>query len=256
MATVRELTDPHLWSYVPVPQLGAEGSCDVCHSAPNPGYSTCYSCSTTTVQVSHPCKLVVPVSLSEPFGQLHHVMKHYKNEALDAATRNGFVNQIAALIARFLHIHRSCITTAGGPWDTVTSVPSTSGRAGEHPLETAIKRAPGIGSEFEPLLVPGPVPLAHTQADDKGFTAVPEATGRSVLLVDDTFTSGARSQSAASALHLAGATVVAIVPVARIVNPEWSGSVADLWNRSRARSYDFSYCCVGAHPLPPAKAKS
>ena len=51
------------------------------------------------------------------------------------------------------------------------------------------------------LLMPGSVSIGHNDSDDQGFAASPEAAGRSVLLVDDTFTSGARIQTAASALR-------------------------------------------------------
>lgn len=254
MATVSELTDPHLGTYVPVPPAETPGSCRVCHGAPNPGYSTCYSCADIMGQLSRPSRLVIPISLSEPFGQLHHVLKHYKNPQFDAVVRNGFITQITAMLARFLHAHRSCIETrAGGTWDSIAIVPSTGGRIGQHPLETAIRRSPWLQRQFKALLLPGAVPINHNTASDRGFIAQIGVADLRVLLVDDTYTSGSRSQSAASALNLAGAKVIAIVPVARIINPDWSPAAAELWNRCRAYEYDFSYCCVGSHPAPPRR---
>lgn len=257
MATVSELTDPHLGTYVPVPPVGTPGSCSVCHGSPNPGYPTCYSCADIMGQLSRPCPLVVPISLSEPFGQLHHVLKHYKNADVDAVVRNGFITQITAMLARFLHAHRSCIERrAGQTWNSIAIVPSTGGRVGEHPLETAIRRSPWLRRQFKPLLLPGPVPINHNSASDRGFIAQAGTADLRVLLVDDTYTSGSRSQSAASTLSLAGATVIAIVPVARIINPDWTAATAQLWDRCRSHHYDFSYCCVGSHPAPPRKRTS
>jgi hypothetical protein len=196
----------------------------------------------------------VPISLSEPFGQLHHVLKHYKNEQQPGYLREGFINQVGALTARFLHAHRSCIEgLAGVPWDTITIVPSSSGRSGEHPLETALKRSRWLREQFAPLLKAGPVSVTHNQASDRGFAAQAECRDRSVLLVDDTYTSGARSQSAAAALALAGARLIAIVPVARIVQPDSGEARAELWRKARAKQFDFKYCCVGCHPLPPLR---
>jgi hypothetical protein len=43
-----------------------------------------------------------------------------------------------------------------------------------------------------------------------------------ILLIDDTFTSGARLQSAASALALAGATVVAAFTLGRFIRPDYN----------------------------------
>jgi adenine/guanine phosphoribosyltransferase-like PRPP-binding protein len=63
-----------------------------------------------------------------------------------------------------------------------------------------------------------------------------------VLIVDDTFTSGARAQSAASALTLAGAEVVAVVPIGRYLRPAFSQEAADLWERARAIPFSFDSC--------------
>jgi adenine/guanine phosphoribosyltransferase-like PRPP-binding protein len=65
-----------------------------------------------------------------------------------------------------------------------------------------------------------------------------------VLLVDDTFTSGATFQSAASALTLAGATVVAGVVIGRVIDTDFSKQAADLWDRQRAIRFRFDRCCL------------
>jgi hypothetical protein len=46
---VRALTDPYLGTFTPVPPA-ADGICDVCHSAPNPGWPRCLSCERTIGQ--------------------------------------------------------------------------------------------------------------------------------------------------------------------------------------------------------------
>lgn len=229
----------------------------MCHGAPNSGWETCYSCFHVMGQLTRPCSLVVPISLSEPFGQLHHVLKHYKNPDMDPVTRGAFILQVTGILARFLSAHRSCIErSAKREWNLITIVPSTSGRSGEHPLETAIRRSPWLRSQFENVLFPGSVAVTHNQASNNGFAALAKVKDRSVLLIDDTFTSGSRCQSAASALSLAGANVVAIVPLARIIRIDWSEECEALWNRSRKRQYDFKYCCVGDHSPPPKKKSS
>jgi hypothetical protein len=70
--------------------------------------------------------------------------------------------------------------------------------------------------------------------------------GLRVLIVDDTFTSGAKLQSAATALAEAGAEVVGTVPVGRVIStgndryPENAG----LWKRQRGIRFDFDRCCL------------
>ena len=59
-----------------------------------------------------------------------------------------------------------------------------------------------------------------------------------MLLVDNTFTSGARGQSAASALQLAGAHVA----VGRYVRPDYSPATQAFWDDARATRFDFETC--------------
>ena len=65
-----------------------------------------------------------------------------------------------------------------------------------------------------------------------------------MLLIDDTFTMGASVQSAASALQLSGANVVAIVAVGRYVNPDYSDESRGLWDRAKAIPFTFDSCCI------------
>jgi hypothetical protein len=55
-----------------------------------------------------------------------------------------------------------------------------------------------------------------------------------VLLLDDTYVSGARSQSAVGALRLAGAARVLIVPLGRVIRPDKVAEHAAFLQRSRA----------------------
>ena len=103
------------------------------------------------------------------------------------------------------------------------------------------------------LLRRGPVQLDHRRADDLGFLVDADVGGARILLVDDTLTTGARVQSAASALQLAGGRVVAAVVVGRVIRPEWSKEGAALWRAARSRRFSFETCCLerDAPPEPP-----
>jgi hypothetical protein len=103
---------------------------------------------------------------------------------------------------------------------------------------------PWLASQNRRLLVPGPGSLGHNLATEAGFLVDPTASGARVLLVDDTYTTGARAQSAASALAGAGARVVAIVPLARVVDPGYSSVVSERWRAWSARPFRFDRCCV------------
>ncbi|MHB8325215.1 MAG: hypothetical protein ACYDHB_12485 [Candidatus Dormibacteria bacterium] len=70
--------------------------------------------------------------------------------------------------------------------------------------------------------------------------------GRRVLLLDDTFTTGAAPQSAASALAIAGAQEVVAVVVGRVIDPGFSAPAGQLWRRVAALPFDFERCCLCA----------
>jgi phosphoribosylpyrophosphate synthetase len=59
---------------------------------------------------------------------------------------------------------------------------------------------------------------------------VTDVRGRRVLVVDDTWVTGARARSAAAALALAGAQVVAALVIGRAVDPDASPAVARWWS--------------------------
>ena len=242
--SVEEITDPLLGALSPVPRA-APGVCRICHGAPRAGYGECLSCRRTTSQVSSPTSLVVPISLYAIPSQLHAILWGYKNTS-DQAVRGRQVVQVAAIVGRFLHQHRACIAgVAGTHFDAITVVPSSRGRPGSHPLEQAIGLLPSLASMLAPLLRPGADPIGEERhASDHAFEALKSATGRSVLIVDDTFTTGARVQSAASALHSAGAHVIAALVVGRVMRPDFSEESDTLWEHARSQSFTFAACCL------------
>lgn len=119
-----------------------------------------------------------------------------------------------------------------------------------HPLERAIQRSPYLHGQFEPLLVRAEGPLSHRQASDRAFAVTQDLRGRRILLLDDTFTTGAALQSAASCLAQAGAKVVAAVVVGRIITPDFSPEANSLWRRMARHMFDFERCCLCANDHP------
>jgi phosphoribosylpyrophosphate synthetase len=96
----------------------------------------------------------------------------------------------------------------------------------------------------------GTLQVDHRRADDLGFVVSADIGGARSLLIDDTLTTGARLQSAASALQLAGGRVVAAVVVGRVIRPEWSTESAALWRAARSRRFSFDTCCLERDALP------
>lgn len=116
-----------------------------------------------------------------------------------------------------------------GPVEIITEVPSSSTkpdrdrRALSDAIDSAVSQLPRIAPHRQ-LLVPRSDDSGSSRALDPGrFTVTdPEqVTGRHVLLVEDTWVTGASAQSAAVALHRAGAGRVTVVCVARLLREKW-----------------------------------
>ena len=129
----------------------------------------------------------------------------------------------------------------------MTIVPSKTNRVDAHPLESAIMLGEPLRDEYMRLLEPADVGrIGRARSSDQGFVAADDANGRRVLLVDDTFTSGATFQSAASALVLGGAEVVAGLVIGRVIDTSNASypEKLELWERQRRVPFSFETCCL------------
>jgi hypothetical protein len=114
----------------------------------------------------------------------------------------------------------------------------------KHPLETAVTRVGALASLYAPLLVRGPAHVDHNRADDRAFSVACRLHGERVLVLDDTLTTGARLQSAVSALRLNGASAAAGVAVGRVIDPDWNGNCRRIWDQARETQFSFDQCCL------------
>jgi len=152
---------------------------------------------------------------------------------------------VLALLLAFLADHGPCVWQRAGmpPPDLVAVVPTGAGRPGPHPLLRLVSpylRLPGCRLALRPG-------RQGRDLDLDRFEVLCRPAGASVLLLDDTWVSGASAQSAAAALKLAGARHVAVVVLGRHVNPDDPASAPLLAGLAAAR-YDPSACAV--HPPP------
>jgi hypothetical protein len=124
--------------------------------------------------------------------------------------------QLRALLLVFLRNHGPCVWRAadipGGPTHLAV-VPTGRARPGSHPLLVMI--APFLLRPCAELSA-RPGFFLERELDPYRFRAQP-IPGAHVLLIDDTWTSGATAQSAALALRSAGAARVATVVLGRHV---------------------------------------
>jgi hypothetical protein len=177
----------------------------------------------------------LPVRLCPLPGPLYSVLLGYKESPVSEVRRRcGAI--VSGLLAGFLGAHAPCVAAAaGGTVDHVLASPS-SARPGGSPLAALEGLPAGVASAFPGarwapgLLERAAAPIGPMRPDAAAFV-VPRpdrrvVAGSRVVLCDDTYVSGARAQSAAAALRLAGARAVVVVPVGRVLRPGRSAAHA------------------------------
>jgi predicted amidophosphoribosyltransferase len=245
MPSVRELSA--LYENV---MLGPRRGPDVCATCFNftNGYKLCYACDHGRLVLD----AVAPVSYSVAREQLHHALASYKRLHDDVARRLGA--SLAAILWRFLAEHERCVARAAGTdgFELVTTVPSGNlARDEQHPLRWIAGELVGPTRDRQERLLrrSDSEVLARAFSAEK-FVATRSLEGSSVLLIDDTWTTGASAQSAAAALKAAGAGTVAAVVIGRHLNREWHEN--DRRIRGIARPFDWGTCAFCAEPARPA----
>jgi hypothetical protein len=198
------------------PPPGAPGLCRTCFGPAAAGRARCFPC-----ELHGQCapgglaSVVLPAAYAVKGGPHARALWVYKSgEPGGAAARRA----LTAMLLVFLREHGPCLWRRAG-WvppragpTHVAVVPSNRGRAGVHPLRALA----------EPYLrLPWAALAARPGADgrardlDPERFAVPRLDGARVLLLDDTWATGASVQSAAMTLRAAGATAVAAVVLGR-----------------------------------------
>lgn len=248
MPTDVEITDPKISIFVPVASATTEGVCEICHNATVIGqlgtyYPRCWNCRSLP---PGSIRTIVPISLVHTSeSQLYASLRDYKSESsyLTESVRAEHALLLAATLQRFLRIHRPHIEhVAEVAWDTIQVVPSSRPDRTEHPLEAVI-RMTIFRADLAHLLTRTGEPIGHNEPNPAAFAPVGNVHGRRVLIVDDTFTTGARVQSVSCALRSAGATVVAAIPIGRVIDTD-RPEKEELWRAQRAVPFTFDTCCL------------
>ena len=196
---------------------GTAARCRACTGPVRPGYARCFQCELHAQ--SAPGLLadtVAPVAHAAKGSPLAQDLWRYK--AGCPGSQPARVHLLSLLLV-FLHDHGRRVWREAGMArpSHACVVPSGRGRPGTHPLQTLV--APYLALPWATLRAEaGGDPWARA-LDPGRFRARQPLPGASVLLLDDTWASGASAQSAAVALKLAGAAAVAVVVLGRHVSP-------------------------------------
>jgi hypothetical protein len=228
------------------PRPGA-GVCTVCFNLTR-GFERCYSCARGEPRLA----AVVPISYSVAGEQLHHALMGYKRLGGEVARR--LTIELAAVLWRFLALHERCVAAAAGlsAFELVTTVPSGAHERDErHPLRRIVGELVGpTRQRYVPLLRRSSLVVRPREVDPGKFEPLRRLRGERVLLIDDTWTTGASARSAAAALHEAGAGPVAAVVIGRHLNRRWGENDRRLGALSPA--FDWRRCALCEHTVEPA----
>lgn len=233
MADARQLILPLRGALIPVPAKPQEGVCSICHSSASPGYHTCYPCH-EAAWVDPP--EILPITLSVHGELIHDHLRGYKNSR-SPTVRDRLSLRLAGLLAIFMANHAECV----GAWDVVTCVPSAHRVA----LEPVVSRIGLFAGRYSQVLTAHPDAVDRT-VDPAQFTVNGDVKDHRVLLLDDTFTTGAKLFSAAAALRQHGAVVIGPVVIGRHIQRSWAPSNELLsWVEERSWSEDRCARCEG-----------
>lgn len=235
----------------PAPR-GGPAVCAVCRGPAGPGYARCYQCGRhDLLGPGLLADAVVPICYAVKGTAFAADLWRYKAwPAPSAAARTSLL----ALLLTFLHDHGACVWRQAGmpPPGRLAVVPAGGGRPGPHPLlelTAPYLRLPVTRLAIRPGEQGRDPSASRFQAERTGPGAV-------VLLLDDTWVSGASAQSAAAALKRAGARRVAVVVLGRHIDPgdRLGGPLAA---RLVPAPYDQAGCAVhdpAPHPCPRVTA--
>src|ERR1039457_6358528 len=213
------LLAPRLSAPPAVPGLGSPpasrpGIPPLCATCRAPGRSRCFQC-----QLHAEClsgllpDVVVPIAYAVKGGEHARNLWLYKSGRPGAAAAAA---ALRALLMVFLHDHGPCAWRAAGMAAPthLALVPSGRGRPGPHPLR--LLAAPYLATPWTGLWLRSRDDQEIRDLDPDRFRAQ-RLAGARVVLLDDTWTSGASAVSATAALKLAGARSVAVIVLGRHV---------------------------------------
>jgi predicted amidophosphoribosyltransferase len=225
--TVLDLSDRATPSLT-APPAEAAGVCAFCRNLISSDFEVCFRCSAQPQLLD----VIVPVSVAVAGSSWYRTLRDYKTTSGPRQHRQRAT--IAAVLWRFLAAHEPCIARAAqiSGFEIVTTVPSSSPRRdGSQPLRQIVSTMCWHTlARHRRVLRPAAVADPTRTFDPGRFESTGRLDGKSVLLIDDLWVTGAHAQSAAAALRSAGAGPEALVVLGRFLNPSHEHVVGRLNN--------------------------
>lgn len=217
-------------------------TCGHCAGIPgNSSFASCYQCHWQYQPNQEATDLRGFVSYGWDNSQSARVMYGYKvqNPAPQA------YRVVHVMLFYALHEHLGCTATtdAGVPtrWATV---PSLKDRGYPQALHTiAAQTLPGMP---EATMAKAANVVSPRGFRPENFTVTSDVVGQHILLLEDTWTTGAHAESAAAALKRAGARRVTLLTIARWLDPS-RGSTTDFMKTELTADFNPDVCPFPTH---------
>jgi phosphoribosylpyrophosphate synthetase len=238
----------YLWNVVREPHV----TCAVCGTPIQSEYTYCATCNGNRY-TNGVADLVVPLVYCVETKQSYEVFRGYKDHAV-ASVRDGHMWILERLLYLGIIHHNRCIERRiGAKIDAYVAVPSLSGRKTPHPF---VEKTAQFGLIDDSLcLVAAPNATSARVVAASQFHVLPEGvdlTGQHIVVLDDTWTRGSRTQSATLALRKHGAKYVTILTMARYLVPttNYANNDAFIKKRLQGTDYDPLICPVTGGDCP------
>lgn len=216
-------------------------SCELCCGSVEEGDDFCYPCRRF---YGPEVGAVIPIATSFTDG-VESMIKQFKD---GQEQDRWLVRPLSAMVRQFLAGHFDCIRSRYGTPDLVVTVPNNNVyRTFDHVRDIvdgfdAAPMDPGVLLRDHNVRKP-----ERQQVKPSAYVVKSDLSGRVVLLIDDLWTSGGTSASAAAALKSAGAASVICLVVGRQQNLHGSfGTTKDLIGVTRDRTWSPGVCVLCA----------
>lgn len=217
------------------------GVCRLCRSWSDV-YSRCWGCKELSAPLRHAAPVVLPLALADNPSSLQEALAAYKSSGTAASTAKALLLE---LLDAMLPRHEACLRRAADvtAFDFITFVPGTRDRGGAQPLQDLLGSSGWSAPRLEPLLAPLERSSDVRAYDLARFAVTTGVAGYTILLLDDTLTTGASALSAAGALQAAGAARVGIVVLGRHFRPDFKRCRL-YHDEARREHFDPAWCAL------------
>lgn len=221
MPTVQEVFQGNRHLFAPVPLFTPHVSCRYCLGPVGGPFPQCFDCYEIFIQDDAPDILsdaVVPMTIAVSPSPWYYRLYTYKRG------RGEYASTLAALAWTYMEGNMGSVRQfLGGEPDIITVVPSKRGPTfDDQPFVRTLRMVPPLRDQLVHVLDHRPeIEYRRRTYNPDLFNVVGDVRDRRIVLLEDTWITGATPLSAGGALVRAGAAAVIILPLARAVHNDF-----------------------------------